>query len=83
MAIAGRSASKPEFKNIVAAPFDFWSAPPKASDYLDTMTVAIADLKGHGLTGVQVAEDLIRCRLSPLKARKNPAWVNPAGHDPD
>ena len=47
------------------------------------MIAAIADLKGRGLVGVHVVGDFIRRRLLPLKARKDPAWVNPAGHDPD
>ena len=47
------------------------------------MTADITDLKSCGLTGVHVADDFIRLRLSPLKMRKDPAWVNMAGHDPD
>ena len=46
--IAKRSASEPEFKNVVAAPFDFWSVPPEFGDYLNTMTAAIAELKSRG-----------------------------------
>ena len=68
---------------MAQASFNFWSFAPKAGDYLTTMMAVIVDLKGRGLTGVHVAGDLVRCCLLPLKARKDPAWVNPAGHDLD
>ena len=73
----------PEFKNVAATPFNFWTTSPESGDFLDVMIAAIADLKRRGLTGVHVMGDFIQWHLSPLKARKEPAWVNPAGHNPD
>ena len=67
---------------MAATPFDFWTISSENGDFLDVMIAAIADLKRRGLTGVHVEGDFIRRRLLPLKARMDPAWVNPAGHDP-
>ena len=72
-AITGRGPTELKFRNVAAAPFEFWGTTPEAGDYLSVMTAAIADLKSRGLIGVHVVGDFIRRRLSSLKARKDPA----------
>ena len=82
-AIARRGSTEPEFQNVTAVPFEFWSTHSEGSDYLEAMAAAIADLKARSLTGMHVVGDFVRRRILPLKTRKDPVWVNPAGHDPD